>query len=196
MTWRKLALGAAAAALASAGPASTPAVASPDKTRDIGVVPCDLPPDAVKAVPAPFDGYMELACNQGGQQLRPVDGFRWIADAGSIWLSAMNPDKPLPDPATLPHTVYFTRLETAAVPAEHVAALREALKALTKDPVILQSNVLKMNVWTSTGDRKQIYLLVPQVPPSRQHPVVGMECHTECLPIKDDPMFFEVRPLS
>src|SRR5437879_5538270 len=70
---------AAAAALVSAELASSPTEAAfRDKTRDIGVIPCDLPEDAAKTVPAPFDNYMELVCEKAGQGLRPLDGYRFI----------------------------------------------------------------------------------------------------------------------
>jgi hypothetical protein len=104
----------------------------------------------------------------------------------------MNPDKP----DTWKMQTWFTRLESAPLTADETRTLREALKTVTKDEVVLDSVILRMQVDTSQQMHKQIYLLVPKVQTSREHPVIGMECWTDCLPIDSDPMFFHVLPLS
>ena len=67
---------AAIAVLLSGGPAR--AQASP---LERPAVTCEhLPPEASKSVPAPFNRYMRLMCQDPvGQGLRPADGFQWTA---------------------------------------------------------------------------------------------------------------------
>lgn len=147
-----------------------------------------LPASAVRAVPAPFDTYMDLVCTHAGQALRPKPGFQFLFREGPMYLTALNPATP----QRMGPSEHFTALRVDPLSEAEAAALRADLHTIMSNPVIDASTIIRMREETSTGAIKQIYLLIPTGP----GPVVGMECVHDCRPIRDDPWFFTIQPLE
>jgi len=150
-------------------------------------IPCALPQDAVKAVPAPLDHYVTLVCTRGGQALKPVDGSNWVFDTGATWLSASNPKGPA-------QTDHYTELANKPLSQPELAALRSALSTLKPAPEVLTRNILRFAVTTSWGAHKEIYLLPPPDGAGADARTLGMECIHGCRPIDKDPWFFTIAP--
>jgi hypothetical protein len=163
-------------------------VMAADASGDGIAIPCALPSDAVTAVPAPFDKYMELTCTHAGQALKPLDGFRWVFVTQNnimMWLTSNNTQKQDFAPST-----HFTKLAAGTLSAEQLAAFHAELHKFTDAPVVFQSTVIKMDEETSGGAVKQIYLLLP--PAGTGTHVLGIECIDDCIPMEEKPWAFVV----
>ncbi len=186
---RLMAAAAAAALVAAPCAAAGPFTVLP-KTPGPVIVSCDqLPVDAVTAVPAPFDRYVELVCTRSGQALKPVDGYAWVFDVGATWLTSTNPKSPAP-------TDHYTRLATDPLSDAQVAKLRVELRKLTPNPTLARREFIRLDVTTSWGENKQVYLVLPEKDAPADEVVLGMECIKNCLPIESDPWFFKVMPVA
>lgn len=158
---------------------------SPAVAGDPFYLSCDvLPATAVRTVPPPFDSYMDLACIKTGQALCPKRGFTFMFNEASMCMGAMNPDKPL----LVDKTLHYTSLVSAPLSKEELRALRADLHKIANHPIIDNSQIIRMRIETSSGARKQVYLLIP----TDGGAVQGMECVKDCKPIEEDPWFFTI----
>ncbi len=152
------------------------------------VVSCDsLPKDAVRAVPHPFDRFMSIDCTRSGQALRPVPGYRWQFPEGTMWLSATNPKAPSAED-------HYVELAVIPMTPRGVSAVRAELHKITQEPAVFLRDIIRMDVTTSWGEHKQLFLLVPPAGAPPEARVLGMECIHYCIPIDKDPWFFTVLP--
>jgi hypothetical protein len=155
--------------------------------EDVLNLPCDgLPASAVRSVPAPFDAYLDLVCTKAGQAIKAKPGFVFEFKEGRFYLNALNPDHP--DQFSL--TTHYTALINAPLSEAEAAGLRADLHTIADNPVIDASTILRLRIDTSTGAKKQIYLLIP----TNGGTVLGMECVKDCKPIAEDPWFFAIEP--
>jgi hypothetical protein len=152
------------------------------------VLPCSAAPrTAVLSVPAPFDRHMRIICSISGHMLAPMHGSHWVFTNGqSMTLSALSTHSQVTGQAA-----HFTSLRNAPLSAAESAGLISRLKPVVNDPAMLDADVMRMEVDTSTGDHKQILLFVARAPGGRAW---GMECFNECDPMESPPWAFIVTP--
>jgi hypothetical protein len=144
-------------------------------------------PTAVTAVPAPFNAYMRVVCTKVSDALAPVPGFEWIFPNNTGgFLAALNPKlAPTAEPA------HFTRLASAPLTPAEVAAFRQRLTSVAKNPEILKADVLRLEVDTSTSDHKQEYLMISRTPNLTPN-AWGIECYNDCNPMEASPWAFVI----
>lgn len=165
------------------------AVTVPALGEDILNLPCDvLPTTAVRALPSPFDQYFDLVCTKAGQAIKAKSGFALVFKEGRFYLNAANPEHP----DQISPTIHYTAFVNAPLSGAEAAALRADLHTIANSPVIDGSTILRLRIDTSTGAKKQIYLLLP----TNGGSVLGMECVKDCKPIGEDPWFFAIEPDS
>jgi hypothetical protein len=151
----------------------------------------DAPSGAVVVVPERFRPYMRVLCTKAGAALAPVSGERWVfANGASMFLTALNPRSA----AVSGTDAFFTRLADAPLTPTEVAAFRERLKPVVKNPAILQAEILRLVVDSSTADHKQEYLLLGRATGGRVVQVWGIECYQDCDPMEQHPWAFTVVP--
>ena len=187
MRWLALVLAAALAATAAQA-AQDPDPADVARFPPGFVLPCSAAPKtAVLVVPAPFDQHMRILCTTNGHILAPFRGHHWVfANGLSLALSALGLHSQISGQAA-----HFTRLENAPLSPSETTALLESLKPIVMDPTMLDVDVMRMEVDTSTGDHKQILMFVSHAPGGGAW---GMECFHECVPMESPPWAFVVRP--
>lgn len=161
-----------------------------------GVVPCDdLPAEAATTLPSPYDRYLQLACTQSGQAIRPVDGYELIFDTGPRWMWSSNARSSAPSD-------HYASLTLEPLSEAELESLRRELREYAQrfrsptifQPSILERTTLRLSALTSSGWRSQIYLFVP--PEGSSQDVLGMECARGCLPARGTGRFFTVTPLA
>ena len=152
------------------------------------ILPCsEAPKSAVLAAPAPFDQYMHVVCTRAGHALAPVKGYHWLFAGGqSMWLTALSEHSTVTGQAA-----HFTRLEVDPLSPAETASLLDRLKPVVLSSSMLDVDVLRMEVDTSTGDHKQLFLFVSHGTDRRAW---GMECFNECVPMESPPWAFVIMP--
>ena len=154
-------------------------------------LPCAAAPaTAVLTVPKPFDAFMRVLCTKAGHTLAPPPGTHWVFSNGeSAWLSSLSTHSGLTGQAA-----HFTRLENAPLTADEAAAFKDRLKPVITNTAMLEGDVLRLVVDTSTGDHKQIYLLVTHDGAGAVTGLWGVECFNDCKPMEDPPWAFKAYP--
>jgi hypothetical protein len=179
-------LGSAAAQPAGA-PTQQMTVLRPNTPGPV-VVSCDgLAPSAVKVVPAPLDRYAILICTRSGQAIGPLDGYAWMFEQGSMWLTSTNPKAPSKDD-------HYTEIAFKPLSPDELKSLRAELAKLNPNPDVLTRPILRFAVTTSWGAHKEVYLLPPPDGAAPDAHTLGMECLQGCRPITEDPWFFVIVP--
>ena len=142
--------------------------------------------DPTKALPSVAIPFVFHA----GHTLAPPPGFHWVFTNGqSMWLSSLSTHSALTE-----RDAYFTRLENAPLSAAEVTGFKDRLKPVIANPDMLSGDVLRLAVDTSTGDHKQIYLLVTHDAAGAVLGTWGVECFDDCKPMEDPPWAFKVYP--
>jgi hypothetical protein len=133
-------------------------------------------------VPAPLNAYMRVICTRVSDALAPPPGYEWVFPDNMVEIiPALKPNvAPTDDPA------HFTRLVSAPLTAAELAAFRQRLAGVVKNPEILKAEVMRLEVDTSTGDHKQEYLLVSHTPGASPS-AWGLECYNDCNPMEKTP---------
>ena len=177
--------------------AVSPAVGTADDNAPPGVsgfppgyfLPCsEAPKMAVLTPPAPFDRFMRVLCTRAGHALAPPPGFHWVfVNGGSMWLSALSLHSGLTG-----QDAYFSKLQSSPPTAAQAAAFRARLRRIVPDPRLLEGDLLRLEVETSTGDHKQEYLFVARDASGQVSPVWGIECYHDCDPMDKQPWAFQV----
>jgi hypothetical protein len=133
-------------------------------------------------VPAPLNAYMRVICTKVSDALAPPPGFEWVFPDNLVEIiPALKPNvAPADDPA------HFTRLVSAPLTPAELAAFRQRLATVTKNPDMLKAEVMRLEVDTSTGDHKQEYLMVSHTPGLSPN-AWGLECYNDCNPMEKSP---------
>lgn len=154
-------------------------------------LPCsEAPKAAVLTVPAPFDRFMRVLCTKAGHALAPPPGFHWVfANGMSLWLSSLSPHSGLTG-----QDAYFTRLEASPLTDAEAAAFRLRAAAIVNTPDILQGEIIRLDVDTSTGERRQEYMFVSRGAGGAVSRAWGIECFHDCDPMEKQPWAYVVRP--
>lgn len=189
------------AVVLSGGPASAQTV--DDRTANPGVAPatrpatsCEpLPPEAVRAVPAPFDRYMRVMCRDPvGQGLQATEGYHWTAPGGqSIGLSALSATSS-PDAdgrRQFPASWYVELTPVDLTQAEQRRLKQDFRRAITRR-YLDKAVILKLQARTSNGERKLIFLVLPDARP-RPAWLIGLECNGACFREDADPPYSQAR---
>jgi len=134
------------------------------------------------------DAYMRVVCTKASDALAPLPGYEWVFSNGTGgFLTAINPKAgPTANPPS------FTRLVNAPLSAADVAAFRQRLAPVAKDPAILTAEVLRLEVDTSSGDHKQEYFLIAHNAAGAITGEWGIECYNDCNPMESSPWAFTV----
>jgi hypothetical protein len=148
------------------------------------------PATAVTVVPAPFNAYMRVVCTKVSDALAPIPGFEWLFPNNTTgFIAALNPKlAPTAEPA------HFTRLTVAPLTPAEVAAFRQRLNTVAKDPEILKADVMRLEVDTSTSDHKQEYLMISHTPNLSPN-AWGIECYNDCTPLEASPWAWIIAPV-
>jgi len=169
------------------------ATAGPNHT-----IPCSgLPAGAVKAVPAPFDRYMQFECNAlTGQGLRSVDGFHWMNDDGmGMGLSATSTAGG-PDAKGQMHFPFswYAQLDPIPLTAAQQQVMRKEFEQAVLPRFLTGATILELKAMTSNAEEKRIYLIVPDTKPGLPKWLVGLECNGACFREDPQPMRFLGEP--
>jgi len=145
------------------------------------VVPCSsISPNAVKAVPAPFDSYMRLVCfDASGQGLIPPDGTRWVADGLNFGLLAFD-DRFGPNGPLNGGRQWYTSLTPRKISAANDAALRRVLTQTIRDSFTAGAEIIELDAATSAGQVKQEFFIIPADAVATHGIKLLMECHQFC----------------
>ena len=195
----KLRIAAPAAALSLAAVALGPAAGAPAGPNDpslAGFPPgyiqdcATRPKSAVTVVPAPFNAYMRVVCTRVSDALAPLPGYEWVFPNDSPgFIAALNPKlAPTAEPA------HFTRLAGAPLSPAELAAFRQRMTTVARDPAILTADVIRLEVDTSTGDHKQEYLMISR-DPNHTPGAWGIECYNDCIPMEANPWAWIIAPI-
>ena len=150
----------------------------------------DAPKGAVLSVPAPFDRFMRIQCARAGATLGPMPGFHWVFPSGiSMALSALSVHS-----SVTGRDAYFTRVEAAPLSAAEDAAFRKRVAPIVRSPSMLEGDFARLEVDTSTGDHKQVYLFVSHAPSGAVSGAWGIECFHDCDPMDASPWAFIIVP--
>ena len=156
-----------------------------------------LPLEAVRAVPAPFDRYMRLMCRDPvGQGLQAAEGYRWTAPGGlPIGLSALSasggPDAD--GPRRFPASWYVELTPVDLTQAEQRGLRQDFRRAIT--PRYLdRSAILELRARTSSGERKLIFLVLPDAKARTPAWLIGLECNGACFREDAEPLVFAGSP--
>jgi len=104
-----------------------------------------------------------------------------------MWLSSADPHGPS-------KSDHYLSLVTDPLSDIEVNRLRKALKTLTPNPTLSRRVFIRLDVTTSWGGKKQVYLVLPERDAPPDEVTLGMECINNCMPIDKDPWFFKVIP--
>ena len=161
------------------------------------VVPCtNLPAAAVKAIPAPFDRYMQFVCYRAaGQGLRAVDGYHWAAQQGfGIDLSSSQPGPPAADGSRRFPLSWYTKLQPVDLSASDQERLRSDFLKGFRDEVLKDVQILELRATTSNAEEKRIFLVLPKGKLDRPPWLLGLECNGSCFHDDPEPMLFSGEP--
>lgn len=149
---------------------------------------CDqLPPGAVKAVPAPFDRYMILTCDNGaGQGLGPAADQRWRdVNEGAAALTA-----------GAGGFGWYASLRATPLSSADQDKLRADFDGQISARFLTGSTILSMLASTSSGVQERIYLIVPDTRPGPPAWLVGLQCKGACFSEDADPVQFLGEPAA
>jgi hypothetical protein len=145
------------------------------------IVPCEtISPDAVAAVPPPFDAYMKLVCYApSGQSLQPPDGTHWTDGNSDFGLTAMD-DRLGPNGQPRLARAWYTALTPRPISAANEAALRQVLAQAVQPPFFNGARIIELDAATSAGQVKQEFIITPADLAATHGIRVLMECHEFC----------------
>jgi hypothetical protein len=145
------------------------------------IVPCEtISPDAVTAVPPPFDAYMQLLCYvPSGQALQPTDGAHWTDGNSNFGLTAMD-DRPGPNGQPRLARAWYTALTPREISPANEAALRQVLAQAVQPQFVNGARIIELDASTSAGQVKQEFIITPADPAATHGIKLLMECHTFC----------------
>jgi hypothetical protein len=162
------------------------------------IIPCDsLPAGAVRAVPAPFDRYMQFKCFEAlGQGLGPVENFHWADPRGfgmglSATSAAGRPDAN--GQMQFPFS-WYTQLVPVALSPKEQQALRTDFRQAITPRFLVGATILELKAVTSNAEQKRIYLIVPDTKPGPPKWLLGFECNGACYRDDRQPMTFFGEP--
>jgi len=160
------------------------------------LVPCaTISPHAVTAVPAPFDAYMKLICyNTAGQGLVPPAGWNWVDGNSDVGLSSID-DRPGPNGQPRLSLQWYVSLTPRDISPANDAALRHVLASAVQPPFIIGARIIELDAFTSAGELKQEFLVLPADPAATHNIKLLMECHQFCQD-RDTPWILGVIPDS
>ena len=75
-----------------------------------------------------------------------------------------------------------------------MAAFRQRLVTVAKNPEILKADIMRLEVNTSTGDHKQEYLMISRAPNLSPN-AWGIECYNDCTPMEASPWAWIITPV-
>jgi hypothetical protein len=190
-------LGGALVLAAAAGPLASAQPAGPSDPSLSGFPPGYIQDCATRAktavtvVPAPLNAYMRVVCTKVSDALAPLPGFQWVfPDNSSGFIPALNPKV-----GPTAETAHFTRLESAPLTAAELAVFRQRMSTVAKNPEILKAEVMRLEIYTSTADHKEEYLMVSHTP-GLSPSAWGIECYNDCDPMDKSPWAWVVAPLK
>jgi hypothetical protein len=144
-------------------------------------VPCaTISPQAVTAVPAPFDAYMKLICfDTSGQGLVPPAGWNWVDGDSDVGLSSID-DRPGPNGQPRLSRQWYVSLTPQKISAAGLASLREVLAPAVQPQFIIGARIMELDALTSAGELKQEFMIFPANPAATHNIKLLLECHQFC----------------
>ncbi len=191
------------AAVLTGGPTS--AQTAPERTPSPGAAPpgraatsCEgLPPEAVRAVPAPFDRYMRLMCRDPvGQGLQAAEGYQWIARGGQpVGLSALSAvGGPDADGLRRFPTSWYVELTPMNLTLPEQRRLKQDFRQAIQPRYLDRAAILELRARTSNGEEKLIFLVLPDAGSRTPAWLIGLECNGACFRRDAQPLMFAGSP--
>ena len=144
-------------------------------------------------MPPPFDRYMRLMCRDPvGQGLQAMEGYRWTAPEGQpIGLSALSATGgPDADGLRRFPTSWYVELTPVNLTQAEQRRLRQDFRRAIQPRYLDRAAILELRARTSSGERKLIFLVLPDTRARTPEWLIGLECNGACFREDAEPLVF------